>query len=321
MNKNIITIAVIFLALLLVISAGRFIFIKFNVEGNTESPPEAHEEVPAAVPDSSDALKYADSLIAQGKRAEAVRELENIINSSEDRQDRYESMITLAEIYTKDKNFTRAKELYTTVIEEYPELCDYADIQEKLSSIRMEVLFSDIPTPDSEFYTVAPGDSLIKIAKSYSTTVELIKKANGLESDRIIPGMKLKVQKVPFSIIVDKSQSILTLLLGDEVVKTYVVSTGKNNSTPTGTFKIKDKLIKPVWYKDGLAVPAESPENVLGSRWMGLTTDKPGYGIHGTIEPESIGYQCTDGCVRMRNNEVEELFMMVPAGTSVTIID
>ena len=61
-----------------------------------------------------------------------------------------------------------------------------------------------------------------------------------------MPAQKLKVQKVPFSIVVDKSQSILTLILQDEVVKTYTVSTGKNNSTPVGSFKIKDKLIADV---------------------------------------------------------------------------
>ena len=46
-----------------------------------------------------------------------------------------------------------------------------------------------------------------------------------------------------------------------------------------------------------------------------------GYGIHGTTEPESIGYQCTEGCVRMRNADVEELFAVLPVGAEVTVID
>jgi len=227
----------------------------------------------------------------------------------------------LADIYYNDENFIKAKELYLTAIDEYPQFCDYADMQKRAASARMAILFSKIITPDSELYIVVPGDSLIRIAKRYSTTVDLIKKANGLKSDLIMPEMKLKVQKIPFSILIDKSQSVLTLLLGDEVIKTYIVSTGKNNSTPVGTFKIRDKLVRPVWYNHGVAVPADSSENVLGSRWMGLTTEESGYGIHGTIEPESIGYQCTDGCVRMINEEVNELYTIVPVGTSVTIVD
>ena len=52
---------------------------------------------------------------------------------------------------------------------------------------------------------------------------------------------------------------------------------------------------------------------------MGL--DLPHYGIHGTIDPTSLGKQVTAGCVRMKNEEVEELYKIVPTGTQVTITD
>ena len=86
-----------------------------------------------------------------------------------------------------------------------------------------------------------------------------------------------------------------------------------------GTFKITTKLVNPVWYKSGAVVPPDSPENILGTRWMGF--DLEGYGIHGTTSPESIGTQATAGCVRMLNNEVEELYTFLPQGTEVTIVD
>ena len=135
----------------------------------------------------------------------------------------------------------------------------------------------------------------------------------------IRPGMKLKVPGGRFSIVIDKSQNTLTLKANEELFKVYTVATGENNSTPVGTFKIKDKLVDPVWYTLGAVVPAGSPENVLGTRWMGI--NEPGYGIHGTRDPESIGKQVTKGCVRMPNEEVEELYSIVPIGTPVTIID
>jgi lipoprotein-anchoring transpeptidase ErfK/SrfK len=46
-----------------------------------------------------------------------------------------------------------------------------------------------------------------------------------------------------------------------------------------------------------------------------------GYGIHGTVEPQNLGKQVTQGCVRMSNPQVEELYAIVPQGTEVTIID
>jgi lipoprotein-anchoring transpeptidase ErfK/SrfK len=124
---------------------------------------------------------------------------------------------------------------------------------------------------------------------------------------------------MPFSILVDKSQNILILKSNEEVIKTYIVSTGANNSTPTGTFKIINKIPHPTWFKAGAVVPAGTPDNILGTRWLGF--DLPGYGIHGTTEPQSLGQQVTQGCVRMANLEVEELYTIIPVGTEVTIID
>jgi len=75
----------------------------------------------------------------------------------------------------------------------------------------------------------------------------------------------------------------------------------------------------PVWYKEGAIVPAESPENILGSRWLGLS--EKGYGIHGTVDPDSVGQQATQGCVRMLNADVEELYAIIPVGTQVTTVE
>ena len=106
----------------------------------------------------------------------------------------------------------------------------------------------------------------------------------------------------------------------EEILKTYTVSTGTNNSTPVGVFKITNKLIHPIWYRsDGKVIPYGDPANLLGTRWMGLT--KKGYGIHGTLEPEKLGQQVTDGCIRMKNEEVEELYGFLTPGTEITIVD
>lgn len=184
---------------------------------------------------------------------------------------------------------------------------------------RWKALFSKEITPDSMAYTVKPGDSLYVIARKNHTTVELIKKINKLKGERIYPKMKLKIHTAPFSIKVDKSKNTLVLYSQDVPVKKYLVATGKKNSTPVGEFKITDKLVNPTWFKTGAVFPPGSPKNALGTRWMGF--DKPAYGIHGTIEPESIGTQASEGCIRMRNEEVEELYGLVPVGTKVTIQD
>jgi lipoprotein-anchoring transpeptidase ErfK/SrfK len=212
-----------------------------------------------------------------------------------------------------------AREAYQKILTEYPDYENIEAIQNKLSSTNMEIIFSNLQTPDTTIHEVASGDTLGKLAKQYNTTVELIKISNNLKNDVIRIGQRLRIWTGAFSIFVDKSQNILLLRKGDEIVKVYHVSTGQNNSTPTGTFSITTKLVDPVWFKSGAVIAPDSPENELGSRWLGF--DMPGYGIHGTIRPDQIGQQATAGCVRMVNQDVEELYTIVPSGTQVTIVD
>ena len=178
---------------------------------------------------------------------------------------------------------------------------------------------SPVPDTHSVFYEVKPGDNLTAIAKKHGVTPEMIRKVNTLSDDRIQPKQKIKIPNYKFSAIVDKSLNTL-VLKGDEVVlKTYVVSTGTDNSTPVGVFKVTDKLINPTWYKAGAIIKSGQPENELGSRWLGISVK--GYGIHGTIHPETLGGQITAGCVRMKNEDVEELYSYLVRGSEVTIVD
>ncbi len=213
-----------------------------------------------------------------------------------------------------------AKATYQQLVNEFPGSNEVAGWEKKIEDLNMKLLFSAIAVPNkSTLYEVKPGDTLNKIAAHFKTTVELIMKSNNLRDEKIVPGRKLKVWTSPFSIVVDKSQNTLILKSDEEPFKTYIVSTGLNNSTPVGTFKITNKLPNPTWFKAGAVVPASSPENILGTRWMGW--DLPGYGIHGTTEPKNLGKQVTQGCVRMSNPDVEELYSIVPVGTEVTIVD
>jgi lipoprotein-anchoring transpeptidase ErfK/SrfK len=214
-----------------------------------------------------------------------------------------------------------AKNIYQKLANDFPNanLNEIAGWQKKTEDINIKLLFSPALTPNAALYEIKSGDTLVKISREFKTTPELIMKSNNLAGDKIIPGRKIKVWTAPFSILVDKSQNTLLLKANEEVIKSYTVSTGKNNCTPVGVFKIVNKLPNPTWFKAGAVVPADSPENILGSRWMGF--DLPGYGIHGTTDPKSLGTQATQGCVRMSNAEVEELYAIVPAGTEVTIVD
>lgn len=226
----------------------------------------------------------------------------------------------LAAIYERRQDLLKMKEVYQNIIEKFPSSRNVPKAQEALESTNIKLVFSDINTPDSFIYVVQKGDSLDKIARKFTTTVEMIMQANGLKAGILRAGKKLKITKLKFTIAVDKSQNILTLKSDGNVFKTYRVSTGKDSCTPVGTFKIITKIVDPPWYPSkGKMIPSGDPKNVLGSRWLGIS--KPSYGIHGTIDPGNIGKSVTEGCVRMKNEEVEELYKIVPIGTEVVIVD
>lgn len=212
-----------------------------------------------------------------------------------------------------------AKLQYQTLLQYDLQVQDREAIRNALEQLNLKLLFSPILTADSFQYTVEPGDSLYKIAKKFNTTIDLIKRSNQLKTDSIRPGMALKVSKAVYSIQVDKSLNQLKLYADGEVLKTYSVATGAGDRTPIGSFTIENVLTDPVWYKAGAILPPDSPENILGTRWLGFSL--PGYGIHGTTMPESIGQHVTEGCVRMHNRDVEELASIVPVKTRVTIVE
>jgi lipoprotein-anchoring transpeptidase ErfK/SrfK len=232
-------------------------------------------------------------------------------------EDAYRRLIS---IYEKNRDLLKLRDTYQKMLEEFPSSNSVMKAQEALENTNVRLLFSDIADPDSFIYQVQKGDTLAGIAKKFNTTVELILKTNGLKGGVLRTGRKLKITKLKFSIVVDKSQNILTLKADGKIFKTYRVSTGKDSSTPVGSFKIVTKIVNPPWYPPkGKAIPSGDPKNVLGARWLGIS--KPSYGIHGTIDPASIGKSVTEGCVRMKNKEVEELYSMVPEGTEVIIVE
>jgi lipoprotein-anchoring transpeptidase ErfK/SrfK len=114
-------------------------------------------------------------------------------------------------------------------------------------------------------------------------------------------------------------------LLNEQLFKRYPVGTGKFGKTPAVDFYIYDKIIEPPWTRpaDNRLIEYGDPENVLGTRWMALKSAEnsslKGFGIHGTWERDSIGAQSSAGCVRMFNEDVEELFDLVPRKSRVTI--
>ena len=218
-----------------------------------------------------------------------------------------------------ERRWIEARSLYQEIVEQYSDSAFGLEAQAKLDDIGLAAYFQSLNADNSLTYTVRPGDNLTAIASRYGVTSGTIMAANHLKSDHIRPGMDLKIMRDSWSMLVDKSRNILFLKAGEEVIRSYPVASGKDNSTPAGDFVIINRLTDPTWYYEGQVEPAGSPDNPLGNRWMGF--DVKGYGLHGTTDPDKIGQYATLGCLRMHNKDIIELFELIPVGSLISIIE
>lgn len=120
-------------------------------------------------------------------------------------------------------------------------------------------------------------------------------------------------------ILINSASRLMLLYDGNTRIAMYHLGLGKvSTPTPSGYFKITEKAINPSWIDPSdpeYEIPS-GPDNPLGYRWMQIYGN---YGIHGTNRPDSIGHYVSNGCIRMNERDVEELFDVVEVGTPVEI--
>ena len=191
-------------------------------------------------------------------------------------------------------------------------------------------------------YTVRSGDTLMAIAGRLGANWRAVAETNGLTNpNRIYPGQRLRIDTtriVPAmqenGVVINLSEAFLYYFEEGRLIFQAGVGLGKPGRwrTPAGAFTILKKERHPVWEvprsiqqemeAEGRVVLTRvppGPDNPLGEFWLGLSL--PGYGLHGTIEPSSIGQFRSHGCIRMHPEDIGVLFSLVRVGTRVRIIE
>ncbi|GGP16087.1 L,D-transpeptidase family protein [Oceanobacillus neutriphilus] len=160
-------------------------------------------------------------------------------------------------------------------------------------------------------HIVKPGETLHQIARDYRIPIQTIINANPTLNPNviysgqsiIIPGFS-SANTLPYQIDISVNNRKLTLLKDGVQQKQYPIAVGRMlHGTPVGNYIVINK--------------APNPGGPFGTMWMSLS--KEHYGIHGTNDPSSIGKAVSHGCIRMYNQDVEELAGIIPIGTPVFI--
>ena len=253
-----------------------------------------------------------------------INAMESFVKDYPDNPKSREFILEIANDAQSKNDVPKTRKVWQMLVDNYGDSPEAEGVLDELGKLNIEQMFAFKPQYYTIYHTVEKGEYLSTIARKQKTFVGSVKRINSLSSDRIRPGVKLKIDKSKYLIVIDISDNILMLyrIFQDSTnyVKRYSVGTGKNDNTPRGNFKINLKQEEPIWYKPGgKAIPFGSKKNLLGTRWMGI--DCPGFGIHGTWDPKSVGMASSAGCVRLINEDIEELYDIVPFGTTVNIHD
>jgi lipoprotein-anchoring transpeptidase ErfK/SrfK len=131
----------------------------------------------------------------------------------------------------------------------------------------------------------------------------------------------------PGTIVINTRDRRLYLVLGNGQALSYGIGVGRVGFTWAGTTSVVAKKEWPDWTPppemlqrrpDLPHFMAGGPENPLGARAMYLGSSL--YRIHGSNEPWTIGQAVSSGCIRMRNEDVIDLYDKVKVGTKVVVI-
>ena len=206
------------------------------------------------------------------------------------------------------------------------------------------------PSEQAKLKAMKYGSLLEFVAERFHAAQDFLTKINpGMDLEKLKVGDVVRVPNVqPFEVeklsekfvpknplfanrqvFIDTRENFLEIREGDKLVAEFPITPGsKSLPAPKGVWKILGIATLP-WFrhdegvlnhgvrtKDFHNIPP-GPNNPVGILWCGL--NKPGIGIHGTNNPETIGRAGSHGCIRTANWDAARLKDMISPGTVVTI--
>ena len=146
-------------------------------------------------------------------------------------------------------------------------------------------------------------------------------------------------QRSQRELVLDRRRRQLVVLDNGLELRRFSVAVGKPGwETPVGHFQVIELVVDPIWVHPatGQAIPPGA-DNPLGSRWIGFYRDcksRKGFngnanlkthgcvtaGFHGTPNRASVGRAVSHGCVRLLDEQAQDLFALVQLGTPVTVL-
>jgi lipoprotein-anchoring transpeptidase ErfK/SrfK len=184
-----------------------------------------------------------------------------------------------------------------------------------------------VPHPVGQPPHAAPGQPIYGPAESQVRYASLPPQRHAFDPRYEKQIVDYATDEEPGTVVIDTPNKFLYLVQDNGKALRYGIGVGRPGFTWAGSHKVTAKREWPDWFppKEMLQrqphLPkhmAGGPDNPLGARalYLGSTL----YRIHGSNEPWTIGTQVSSGCIRLRNDDVIDLYERVNIGTKVVVI-
>jgi LysM repeat protein len=207
-----------------------------------------------------------------------------------------------------------ARQVLSSLMQSFPKSSKADEAKKILGDLNIEDFFSTQPGPDKTGYTVVRGDSVARIAAKTKAPVELIFKANGLESLIIQPGTRFIIPKGQFSLVVGTKTQEVTLLNHGAFFRWYKpVEFNLPAKVPPGQYRVHEKIA----WAGGTRV-AFGTKNYMGSsRW--IVVNHPGVVLFSETNPQAPNIQKPNAGIMLTPPDMEELFALVGRDTPIIV--
>lgn len=211
-------------------------------------------------------------------------------------------------------------------------------VRQRLAEVNRELLWTrqitDGDTITKPFQN--DGKYLSQIGVQHRVPYQLLERINNMDARNLQKDQIIKVIQGPLHARVSKTRFVMDVYAIDAqgmpvFVQSFPVGLGKN--TPMGNWEVikGSKVQNPSWKDElnGDYFASDDPENPIGEYWIAIegldddNRDKRGFGIHGTIEPDSIGKEESRGCIRLLDDDIEMVYYMLTdhsQGSTVQIV-
>jgi hypothetical protein len=197
-------------------------------------------------------------------------------------------------------------------------------VERKLGVIHSSLYLSARPAPGKTVHRLASGEKIGKLASDYGCTLEYLLYVNAIQKPETLQiGKMLTVLQNPrFELLISKRDSTAVLLLNNGFFKRYTLLLSEGNPAPKGLYLVRSRGKK--------AIAEESS-------WTGIADDKPRHerdicwvtiATQNSVMQGGISLQGTRNSqakealnIRFRNSDIEELYFLLPASTSVIVTD